>query len=430
MRNVLVAVLVVLAAACGPDTRSGNPDGAGPADACVGIGCQVVDCAAQGKPPTSVSGTVYAPNGTLPLYGATVYVPLTDPGPWPTGVQCSRCESQLPGAAAASTTSGVDGKFTMTNVPAGSAVPLFITIGKWRRKVAIPSIEACTDNPLPAAITSLPKNKTEGELPKIAMGSGGCDQLECLLKKLGVADSEFTHDGGTGSIHLFNGGGLTSAHGQPLAAYSTLTGSLDKLKAYDIIMFSCDCSRDSTATRAMMDNVKAYADLGGRAFFSHYHSQWLSGNGAVAPTVWPEVAQCNIDTTPSPTNQTAVIDQTGNPKGPAFAQWMVNVMGSTTLGQVFVKDTRKTCTMIDPARAERWVHLQDGSLQNFQLTTPVEAPIESKCGKVVMSDMHVSGGGTSGSFPAACNSAGALSPQEKALAFMFFDIAGCVGEIL
>ncbi len=427
-----MAVLASLAFGCGPTTRNtgGDDTDAPPPDACIGIECQIVNCAAQGMPPTTVSGTVFAPNGTLPLFGASVYVPLLDPGPWPAGVQCSRCESQLPGGAAASATSGVDGKFTMMNVPAGSSVPLFITIGKWRRKVVIPSVTPCTDNPLPATITSLPKNKTEGDLPKIAMGSGGCDRLECLIKKLGVSDSEFTHDGGTGSIHLFNGGGHTAAHGTTLAAYSTLTGDVNKLKNYDIVMFSCDCGRDASATQAMMDNVKAYADVGGRAFLSHYHSQWISGNGTVAPPVWPTVAQCTIDNYPSPSTQTAVIDQASNPKGPPFAQWMVNVMGSTMLGQLSVTDTRETCSMINAAKAERWVHLTGGQLQNFQFTTPTEAAADMKCGKVVMSDMHVSGSGTSGTFPGSCGAGGALSPQEKALAFMFFDIAGCVGEIL
>jgi len=48
--------------------------------------------------------------------------------------------------------------------------------------------------------------------------------------------------------------------------------------------------------------------------------------------------------------------------------------------------------------------------------------------------MHVSGNGVSnGSYPTSCGDATtprALSPQEKALAFMFFDISSCVSPIL
>jgi hypothetical protein len=50
----------------------------------------------------------------------------------------------------------------------------------------------------------------------------------------------------------------------------------------------------------------------------------------------------------------------------------------------------------------------------------------------VFSDMHVASGSSSSSataFPGGCSS-GDLTPQEKALAFMFFDISSCVGPIL
>ena len=70
----------------------------------------------------------------------------------------------------------------------------------------------------------------------------------------------------------------------------------------------------------------------------------------------------------------------------------------------------------------------DPGIQNFQFTTPNELPPNSRCGKVVFSDMHVSAGSDSQPgtpFPNDCNN-GALTPQEKALAFMFFDIASCV----
>lgn len=63
-------------------------DAAPPADACEGLGGSIVHCGV--PPPTRVSGTVYAPSGTLPLYGVTVYVPIHDPGPLTAGVLRSR----------------------------------------------------------------------------------------------------------------------------------------------------------------------------------------------------------------------------------------------------------------------------------------------------------------------------------------------------
>src|SRR5882672_8445484 len=97
MRILLVALVVT---GCGNSRENGSGDGGidgAPGDACVGFQCRVVDCAKQGKPLTSISGTVYAPNGTLALYGAMVYTPNLDPGPLPAGAQCDRCMDSLPG---------------------------------------------------------------------------------------------------------------------------------------------------------------------------------------------------------------------------------------------------------------------------------------------------------------------------------------------
>jgi hypothetical protein len=90
--------------------------------------------------------------------------------------------------------------------------------------------------------------------------------------------------------------------------------------------------------------------------------------------------------------------------------------------------------MVDNTKAERWVYWTGGGgqvPQNFQFTTPNETSPDQRCGKVVFSDMHVSGDSSSspGSpYPSTCSTA-PLTPQEKALAFMFFDIASCVSPI-
>jgi hypothetical protein len=73
------------------------------------------------------------------------------------------------------------------------------------------------------------------------------------------------------------------------------------------------------------------------------------------------------------------------------------------------------------------------SVQDLLFTTPQSKPEAERCGKVLFSDMHVSSGsvsqgGTSKAFPNGCSMT-PLSPQEKALAFIFFDISSCVGTI-
>lgn len=435
MRRSFLLVLVSVAVGCGSSSRPhGDFDATGGAEACTGLECLIVDCSHQGGTPTSISGTVYAPNGTLALYGANVYIPRLDPGPLPDGPQCDRCNGELPGGAISRALSDEAGHFRLDNVPAGTDIPLIIQIGKWRRKALLPMVTACTDNALPATATSLPKNKSEGDLPKIAITSGSCDALECLVRRLGVSDFEFTNDAGSGSVHLYNIGGFSSIGTSNLSPASTLWGDVNKLKNYDIVLNSCECSQNAGAKpQAWMDNTKSYADIGGRIFNSHYADVWVGGefgNPSHAPAVWKDIATWSDG---SVSGSTDTIDQVNNPKGASFATWMQNVGGSSGNGLVAIDPSsfRNTAQTLDNTKAERWVYFDNGTQypQNFQFTTPNEAAMDQRCGKVVFSDMHVAGDSfASGSFPDGCSTA-PLSPQEKALAFMFFDIASCVNVI-
>jgi len=127
------------------------------------------------------------------------------------------------------------------------------------------------------------------------------------------------------------------------------------------------------------------------------------------------------------------IDEVHNPKGMSFATWMLDplVMGSTTRDSVVIQSGtgKSTATsVVDTTNVEQWVYTAQGMhTQNFQYATPVES--DTKCGKVVFSDMHVSGGPGNGNYPDSCQGGNALTPQEKALAFMFFDLSSCVGAI-
>lgn len=206
------------------------------------------------------------------------------------------------------------------------------------------------------------------------------------------------------------------------------------------MIFSCEGGQNpDTKPQSAMDAVKAYADIGGRVFMSHWHNIWIEGStqggGNQRPAVWTSIATWNNSGTTF-SNPPDTIDETGFGKGPAFATWMLNVMGSTTRGQIPIgaNTGKQTCTGVDAAKAERWVYWQQGNTQfpqNFQFTAPNEVAQDQRCGKVVFSDMHVSGDSSSNAgtpFPGSCSSS-PLTPQEKALAFMFFDIASCVGGI-
>ena len=446
----------------------GGDDGA-TVDACDGLGCFQYDCANKGLPPTSISGIVYAPNGTLPLYGVTVYVPANDPGPLPDGVSCDQCAAGPLGGALAQTQTDEAGHFELDNVPATTDVPIVIQIGKWRRQLKMANVAACQDLPLVSADSTLPKSRTDFtpnttgvDMPRIAISTGDADAIECLPLKLGISPTEISSSAGNGRIHLFTDpvagqGASTFYAGWPggtaaMTDSRTMWSDTAHLMPYDILMLSCEgdqypASKPQTSLQAVHD----YAGIGGRIFASHWHNIWIGGdytNLAHGMPDWEGVAMFNFGGNPSPDTLTATIDEVHNPKGMSFATWMLNVMGSTTRDLLTVTQARTTCTSVDTTMAERWVYLDPvtspnySSAMNFQFTTPIANPPDQRCGKVVFSDMHVSADSRSLPslpYPSGCACGGAgdplctmpqkLTAQEKALAFMFFDIASCVPAI-
>ena len=470
MRTTSVAFFALwsLVLACGPSRVGPGGDGDanvnvgpdGTPDACVGLQCKIPDCTNIGNGTTSLSGYVYAPNGTLPLFGVNVYVPNSDPGTITPGLDnaCDQCSTDLPGSPVVKTTTDEHGHFSLPGIPVDSQLPVVVQIGKWRKILALQTtLTPCMDNPLPSIDTTLPTKRTDTggdvvsvSMPQIAISTGSADALECLVRKLGISDEEITGDTGAGRVHLFSGNGAKKfdtgfvGGSGTFAASTTLWDTYDKLKQYDVVMFSCESGQHpETKSQDAMNAVKLYADMGGRVFLSHWHNIWIEGafqNGTQAPMVWPSIATfTNGDTTLS-NNTSDTIDTTNNPKGQSFATWMLDphVMGSTVADLIPIADGsgKNTCSAIDETKGERWVYL-DGSndnahgvsgVQNFQFTTPNEDPVASRCGKVVFSDMHVSGDSTSDphdAYPTTCSTQ-PLTPQEKALAFMFFDIESCV----
>jgi len=408
MKRMLLLVLVAIVG-CGPPTRNttdangGDGDGGGSADAAC---------------PTAITGKVFAPNGTLPLYNVTVYAPVSDPPPFTPGVQCGQCAGGIPGGSYASATTDAEGKFRLEGIPPGTNVPVIITTGKWRRKITVPSVPECTDTAIPDGEFRLPKNRTEGELPRIAVVTGGCDPLACILTKLGIDTAEFgSSSAGPTSVVFYNGDGGT-APGAPQSA-TALWGSLDELKKFDVVINSCECN-EHNENKTAPDLLRQYADLGGRVFGSHYHYTWTKN---LIPS-WQGTATWSSGSTTTPD----LVDMS-HAGGQALAQWLVAVGASTTLGQITLgTKTRDASTVMAPTT--RWLHSSGATPQTshyLSFQTPVGAPQQTQCGKVVYAGMHVSSGSVGPTFPASCNAT--FTPDEKALVFLLFDLTTCVGSI-
>lgn len=389
--------------------------------------------------PTSVSGTVYAPSGTLPLYNAMVYVPSKPLDPLPEGASCDTCEGIVSGDPIASALSDETGRFVMEDVPAGNDVPLVVQVGKWRREVTIPTVAPCVDNPLDAELTRLPASQAEGHLPKIALSTGGLDALECLLRKLGIADSEFTNPDSPGRVNLYAGRGGTSEY-SPSFDYGALFplseiglwGAERDLARYDVVLLSCEggeytFAKPEESRQAMLD----YANAGGRIFFSHWHKLWLEQGPAPLPDVM------TFNDVEDDLDVTLPID-TSFPKGAALSEWLLAVGGSSTPGMVSLVDAQNTGRVENPELAQRWIYdpmdsaTMSPSVKYVTANTPIGAAPESQCGRIVYSDIHVATDDPNGDqsstglpFPTGCRTTG-LTPQEKVLIFMLFDLSACV----
>jgi hypothetical protein len=165
---------------------------------------------------TSISGTVRTPAKVAadPLYNAVVYLPSAAVEPFAPGVSCDRC-GNVSGKPVAATLSGSDGAFKLDDVPAGHGVSLVLQMGRWRRQVSIPELVECQDNPLPEELTRFPRNRSEGDIPRIGLVTSQYDPEECILRKIGIEDGEFTLPSEEGRVHLFTGEGAYHSDGAP-----------------------------------------------------------------------------------------------------------------------------------------------------------------------------------------------------------------------
>ncbi|MGO9838217.1 MAG: hypothetical protein ACLP1X_28895 [Polyangiaceae bacterium] len=413
---------------CGPD---GSPD--------AGIGI----CQCPQERTTTVSGTVYDPANVNPLYNVAVYIPnaVTLPA-LPQGVSCNPCSGEDVNAVASAVTDAM-GYFSISNAPDGANIPLVVQVGKWRMAYTLASIAPCQDNPQPDHSLRLPKNHTEGDLPNIAISTGAGDSLECLPLRMGVDADEYVGGaGGTGRIHVFTGymGAATQGGTSPDPG-SALWDSDKDIDPFDYVLLSCEEEETANMNQQVLLD---YANSGGRVFASHFHYAWFN-TGPFTTLISPPLAMWTPGAQPIGSISGNLVTTLPNgmpfPEGVAMNTWLGNV-GALTSGELSIVDAFHN---VDVGAAntysETWVSADNhssapGGSEYFSFDTPVGSDV-GKCGRVVYSDLHVSGGPGSGlnpDYPGSTTGGGIvpngcsthpLTPQEQAIEFMMFDIAHC-----
>ena len=406
--------------------------GAACAQTCTGLCLQQIQCPGNGT--TSVNGVVYAPNGTDPLPNVTVYVPNDTVQPFTAGVSCPISGSPPSGSPLVGTITDVNGKFTLVDMPVGANIPLVIVSGRWRRQLVIPGTTACTNTALPPTFAVMPQNQTQGDIPKIAIATGSADQVECVLLKMGISQSEFTDPGVGGRINLYAGSG-SKGEVIDLATpdQSVLMGGTGtNLNQYDVLMLPCEGNTYPTAkTSQEYTNLVQFANLGGRVYSSHYSYQWMINN----PPFDSVANWTGKSVTPTPDPGTATVD-TSFTAGQTLATWLQNVGASTSPGQIALNTLRIDQNGVI-APTQSWLTLNNSNYSNpvmqFVFDTPIPSvavPTPNQCGRVLFNEYHVETSTGSGGeiFPRECNTSVAMTPQEKLLEYMLFELTDEGGQ--
>ena len=419
------------------------------ASACVGLQCNQVTC--EGGKSTSLKGVVLDPAGKVPIFNAVVYVPNSTVAPLSEGAACDRCDAKVSGEPIAITNTDTSGAFTLTNVPVGAEVPVVIQIGKWRRQIKVPNVPRCEETPLDTGLTRLPRNRTEGDIPRIAIATGAADPLQCLLKKVGIDDQEFGVAGSPARIHLYRGGGFNDkvassalADGTSFAPAETLWNSTAELSKYDVVLLSCEGVENDTPAHKPAESKQAlydYAKAGGRLFTTHYHHTFFSGSPDPAPkdvAVWADPEKVPPVLLPQPPATTPVFGEIVGTfeKAIAMKEWLTK-QDALQDGKLPMVDARHNVDAVNPGGLS-WISAPNANLgdapaiQYLSFNAPIGGADDQVCGRVVFTNLH-GGAGTEGAltddpslpYPTSCQTT-ELSPQQKALEFMLFDLSSCV----
>ncbi len=416
--------------------RRRRPSLCGTPASCTNLCLKQVTCA-DPNVTTTVTGTVYAPNGVDPLLNALVYVPNAAVQPFPAGVSCEQCGAgRLRDRRWSRAVDGVDGKFTLKNVPVGANIPLVIQLGRWRRQVTIPNVASCTSTPVAAALTRLPKNKAEGDIPLMAFSTGAVDALECVMRKIGVDDSEFTAaerqrahpplHGPTDHSSTYPTTNVAGVARGEIARGGSARSSQATLNKYDMVLFPARPTRPARRLRSAPALPEPGRTTPTRAAASSPRTTATCGSTRAARSSSSEDQTGTSSSRRRAPIQNGFINTTF-PKGQALAQWLGE--------RGRVDDARADARQGDPPRpptrvapSQTWMHA----------TNPCAIPralhvqhARRHAGRAAVRARAVRRlprrrrGVLRATFPAECPS-GAMTPQQKLLEFMIFDLGSCV----
>jgi hypothetical protein len=343
----------------------------------------------------TLNGTVYAPEGTIPIAGALVYYAHAAPGPIPDGTYCDKCISLPDGTFA---TTAADGTFSL----AAPSEDLFLVVQKGQfRRVREFTPKAGTQT-VDKLMTTLPgkMDKAGGDdIPKMALIDAEYDKIDETLGKLGLAGSfdEFTE----------GSGGANSQEG--------LLSDPTKLAQYHFIFRGCSACDDGFSSQgSYITNLQNYVKSGGKLYVTDWSYEYVHQG-------WPQYLSFNMSAnTGFGGGCIGEYDAPATTIDPDMKAWLnaQGISSVTTEGNWSIIDKVNSVNTTDadgnPTTVTPHVWIAGTSPDGETANT---VSFEDGCGRVLFSTYHTEGvtGGGSTDF----------LPQEKALLYVLLEVSVC-----
>jgi hypothetical protein len=408
MRSALFAFpLLLVALNCGTKSEMGFADpskdnDSGTFGGSSGFGASGGSDAAP-MPIGTVTGKVVAPEGTIPLSGALIYLTSAPPGPIPSGAYCDKCV-QLDSYAF--TYSNPDGTFSL---PVYSAGKQYIVTQKGQfRRVREFDAKAGPQSVQPE-ITRLPGRNdasTGDTIPRMKVMSANWDSIAKSLRKLGV--TEFVDGSDFGDKTL---------------------SDVNEASKYHVIFIPCNgqvnpdfgggaeqCSGIYAPGNNNKQAMREYVAKGGKLYVTDWSYEYVR-------QTWPGFVKFTGET--SAVGSACTIGEYSGPAqwdDPELGKWMTAIgEGSAELKKSYVsiastspqmgKDENGAAALITP---KVWASTK---VNGRTLTSTVS--FQDTCGRVMYSTYHAEGTDHGGG--------GGLLAQEKALFHILLEVSACVG---
>jgi hypothetical protein len=359
----------------------------------------------------TLTGVVHAPNGTIPISGALVYLAPFAPKPIPDANFCDKCVEIA--ETTPYTLTKPDGSFSLP-APSGDWT-LVVQKGAFRR--ARPFTVVPGDQAVPAELTRFP-GKTDAAnddfIPKLAIIPGAWDKIEKTLGKLGIQQYDSFENKFPPNLS------------DPTAPYALLHDPA-LLNKYNVLFIPCSsasggsfddptaqCKQGAPEEAKVRKNLQEFVAAGGKLYSTDYQYEYMR-------RPWPGYVTWNGET-----SESGSACKAGEYTAPAVVgdAGLQSWLGAQSINNF---DLEANYLIIDKVNTVQGLGLDGnpasvtpkvwmkGNLNGVEKPTTVS--FEHGCGRVMYSTYHTEDK----------KSGSGLLPQELALLYIILEVNVCIG---